>query len=117
MSHTETVNITRDRGETYPINFTFITDKTTKAALDISSSTLTLTASTKKAPATGFASTFTSTGVDVTDGTDGKSTFSMITTGQSDNVGKFYYDIELNTGGELRTVVKGIMNFVQDITK
>lgn len=115
MSHVETLNITRDRGETYPINLALI-EKSTKGPLDISEGTLTLTASTKKSPSAGFASSFSSIG-NVTDGIGGKVSFPMNTSQQSDNVGTFYYDVEWDKNGELRTVLKGIISFVQDITK
>lgn len=106
------INLVRSRGDTDDIKFR-MTDKK-KNGLDITSNTFILSVSNEESP-TGSTYVFQSTGA-LDDAFDGKFSF-PITGGDEDNVGIFYYDVQRTYGGVVKTIIKGKLEFEQDITK
>jgi hypothetical protein len=108
------VNITRARGDTYPLVFTI---KSNGVPLDISGVlTMLLTVDPKKAPVDDVNNLFTLAG-DVIDGPAGVVSF-PISESQADHVGNYFYDVQMVDGASvIRTIQNGKFSFVQDITK
>jgi hypothetical protein len=105
--------ITRDRGDNFAHKITIL-DKDTRLPIDVTGNTFILSVSTIREP-TVASYLFQSTGA-ITDAAGGKVSF-PVTGGDEDNVGHFYFDIEMTAGTEIRTIDKGSIHFKQDITK
>ena len=105
------VDITRFRGDTDPLVFTFSKNK---VALDITGSSFTLSVSTEQSP-TVSSYTLQLFGV-VTAPLTGVVEFTPTAT-QSDFVGSYFYDIEMVNGVNIKTIVSGKFKMIQDITK
>lgn len=105
--------ICRKRGDTYAIIIR-VSDKTTGAALDISGNTFTLSVSEETAPVAA-SYVFQSTGT-ILVAVDGTVSF-PITDANADNLGNFYFDIEMVAGAIKTTVMGGTYSVTQDITK
>jgi len=106
--------ITRKRGDDYSI-FLELTDGA-NLPISLTSTTATLSVNKKREPTTGDY-IFQTTGIIYGDDADGVYEFPFEST-RADNVGKFYYDVELtDSGGKVRTVGDGVMIFKQDIGK
>jgi hypothetical protein len=111
-----TVNITRYRGDTYRIRFTF-TDLDTGDPIDLTGSSLLLTVNPVVRPDDTSEQLFQLTGSIQAPATDGVCDFTPNAT-QADNVGEFYYDVEMTAvDSSVRTLVAGEFNMLQDITK
>lgn len=109
---TTIVSITRKRGDTRAEEVTII-DEDTLDALPISGSFI-LSVSTLQKP-TAASYVFQITGA-ITDGPNGVVEFPF-TSGEDDNVGDYFYDIQMLQGGIKDTVMEGSFTMVQDITK
>ena len=106
--------ICRKRGDTYPITIA-VSNKTTGQLEDITGNDFTLSVSPEDAPVTANY-LFQSTGI-ITDAVNGAVSFA-ISTSDADNLGNFYFDIQMSTGGSsLTTIMGGTFTFIQDITK
>lgn len=104
--------ITRSRGDTYPIEILVTADD---VALDISSCTFTLTVDPNKNPVDATDNVIVLTGS--LPGDTGRVDFPL-TDEQADNLGKYYYDIQMiDASGLIRTIAKDRFIWVQDITK
>lgn len=111
-----TTAITMYRGDSYPITLT-LTDKTTKAAIDLTGCSLTMTVDTLSAPPDDTTKVFEVAGVLSATPTDGRATF-VPTSEDTSTVGTLYYDIQLtDADGNVRTVAKDKFTVAQDITK
>lgn len=116
MSSSETlVTRTRYRGDDYPWDFT-ITRKSTGAIIDISLWSFTATFNSERDPEDVTNQQFVSTGVFITDGTDGGLRVPFV--GNTLPVGDLYYDVSaVDSDSRIRTIEKGQVTIFQDIGK
>lgn len=110
---TSKVNITRKRGDTYAEEITVV-DKDTGSSKDITGNTFKLTVNKKSDPPNEDDQVFQISG-NITDAANGVVEFPF-TTGNANNVGFFFYDIEA-TGVDIETIMEGDFNMFQDRTK
>lgn len=109
------MKITRYRGDTDPISMT-ITNNSTGSPANLTGSTVKLTTNTKANPTDSSTVLFQLTGIS-SDPLTGVVEF-MLSDTDADKVGTFYYDVELTKNdGKKSTIVKGVIEFTQDITK
>ncbi len=116
QTKTEAFDLCWGRGDDDPRTFT-IQDKS-GVAIDISSWTLSMAVNTEKDPLDTVNEIFVVAGVFVTDGTDGKISFTP-PANSLDNVGvgdKAFYDVNRLTPS-IKTLVKGSVLFVMDVDK
>jgi len=107
--------IERKRGDTYRIRITFT--QSDGSPLDLTNSTLKMTVSPIAAPDESHDALFEIAGSIVAPATDGVADFELTGT-QADNVGDFYYDVEMtDVSGSVRTILEGPFVMTQDITK
>jgi hypothetical protein len=107
--------ITRRRGDTYPVQIT-ITDSAGDP-VDITGASFVLTVNAVEDPDTPGTEEFDLTGAIVAPATDGVVEFTP-TAGDVDLVGRFFYDVQMtDVSGHIRTILAGVWDFVQDITK
>ena len=109
------------RGDTDAKVFTVTDDASPAVAIDVSTWTFTLTVNTVKdpdpAPPLGVEQ-FTIVGVFVTDGTDGKVSFTPAPGDTDIAPAKYFYDIERQiSAAAIKTLVKGVAKIIQDISK
>lgn len=88
----------------------------TGVVVDISTWTFTLSVDANKDPADALTLQFAITGALVTDGTDGKVGFTPAALDTDIAPGKYFYDIQRNSPTK-KTLIKGLCEIVQDITK
>lgn len=107
---------TRTRGDTYVDEFV-VTSKITGAVIDITTGyDFLLTLDTRKKPDDATTQVYQLAGV-IIDGPNGIVGFSPTAT-QADQLGKFYYDIEMtDPAGRIRTIELDKYTYTQDITK
>lgn len=106
--------ITRYRGDSAPDLFTITRDG---VAVNITGCTFKLSVNSEKNPSSTATQLFTVTGT-ITSATAGEVQFSPTTVQANQAPGRYYYDVEMtDASGAIRTVVKGVYRFVQDITK
>lgn len=107
------MQIKRKRGDTYPDKLTI------SVGGDIANLTgcsVKMTLNTKKNPPDNTTEVYQIDGM-ITDPINGVVEFAP-TALQADQVGSFYYDIQLtDASGLIRTIVSGIYEYSQDITK
>ena len=104
--------ISRFRGDTYPIPFTA---KVNGTPIDITGYAFVMSLSTKENPSA--ADYVWQIGGTIDDTTNGRGHFDL-TEQQADQVGNFYYDVQVtDAAGKRHTPRKGRMVFTQDITK
>ena len=107
------MDITRKRGDTYPIQFQVLSNA---APMALSGESFLLTVDPEKAPTSNANNIFQLTGL-IIDAPNGLIAFNP-SAGDVDYVGKFYYDVQMTDGaGKIRTIVAGAFKLVQDITK
>lgn len=108
-------NIIRRRGDTYPYVIQVV-DKCSGDALDITGYSFRLVVDPAKEPVNSTNNIWDVTGV-ITGPTTGIVEFTP-STGEADNQGDFYYDIEMvDTGSKIRTIEYGKFILKQDIAK
>lgn len=107
------INLERSRGDTFPIPFR-LTNKKTKVGIDVTGDTYKLSVSAEEFP-TGNTYVLQSIG-EITDVFEGKIQFPIDATA-ADNLGDFFYDVERTYDGVTKTLIKGTIAFIQDITK
>jgi hypothetical protein len=106
--------ITRYRGDTWPIKMTILRDD---EPMDITDCSFILTVDSKKQPTDELTNLFQLTGVIEGDPTDGIVLFEPSEV-DVDRIGKFYYDVQVeDTSGKKRTIAKDRFVLTQDITK
>jgi len=110
---TATVNFSRIRGDTYPIEVT-VTD-TDGSPLNVTGATFLLTVDPEESPANATANEFQSTGT-IVSAANGTVEF-PITTTNADLVGTYYYDVQMILSTVKYTIMRGSITFTQDITK
>lgn len=108
-------SITLFRGDSYPIIFT-LKDKITTLPLNLTGATFKLTVDTRKDPTDGTTKVFDVVGVLTATPIDGKVSFTP-TTVNTGTIGKYFYDVQMTTGANIRTVVKDTFTITMDITK
>lgn len=109
------MQITRTRGDTVPDAFT-VTNPATGSIANLTACSLKLTVSTVPNPVDSSTQVFQITGT-INDPASGVVEFAP-TPAQADNVGYFYFDIEMKDSyGRTLTLVKDTYVFTQDITK
>lgn len=112
----QTIAITRYRGDTFRLRITF-TDADTGLPIDLTDSTLVLTVNEEERPDDSMEELFFIDGEIVAPATDGVCDFTPTET-EADNLGGFYYDVQItDSAGSVRTVLNGPFTFLQDITK
>jgi hypothetical protein len=113
-SSVEIVNLVRSRGDTSPIEFKLFSDVRKTEVIDITGDTFVLSVSEEEAPVTATY-VFQSTGTLATPFT-GEVAF-PITVGNADRIGELFYEVRRTSGGTVKTIIKGLMTFEQNITK
>ena len=109
-------SITRFRGDTHPLTFALTDNATPAVAIDITGFTFLLTVDTLEEPADALTNVFSVAG-DIVSGVGGTFKFTL-TTGQADNLGEFFFDIEMiDAASAIRTIDKDTWTWTQDITK
>jgi hypothetical protein len=109
------MQITRTRGDTVPDGFT-VTNPATGSIVNLTGCTLKLTVSSNPNPTDSSTQLFQLQGV-INDPTSGVVEFTP-TAAQANNVGYFYYDIEMTDSyGRVMTLTKDTYVLTQDITK
>ena len=108
-------DITIFRGDSYDLSFT-LTDSTTGLPVSLAGATLKLTVTTIKDPPDATTKLFDVAGVVDADPTTGIVTFKP-TTANTAVIGKYFYDVQLTSGTDVRTVQKAKFDIVQDNTK
>ena len=101
------------RADTDPKIFTI---KKGGVAQDISGQTFTMSVDTLLDPPDNLTLQFAMTGSFVTDGTDGQVQFSPAAGDTDLAPGEYFYDIQRDTPS-IKTLIKGVVEIVQDITK
>ena len=108
------LDLERVRGDDFP--FTLII-KVGGVALNITSFTFLLTVDTRRDPPDTTTQVFQATGV-ITDGPNGKVTFSLTAPQAATLAGVYYWDLQGTDGAaKKRTYAKGKYTVIQDITK
>ena len=102
------------RGDTDPKTFTI--KDAAGAVIDISSWTFTLSVDQLLDPTDALTLQFAVTGALVTDGTDGKVSFTPAAGDTDLTPSEYFYDIQRNSP-TIKTLIKGVAEIVQDITK
>ncbi len=115
--HIEYINITRKRGDDFPIQFTLTDDANPPLPINITGFTFKMTIDPSKTPTDISANILTLTGVIVT-AVSGIFEFRP-TAGQMDiTPDVYYFDVEMVDGGpNIRTIVEGKFIIEQDIVK
>ena len=85
-------------------------------ALDISAGVFTLTVDPSQEPADGTNNLFSVSGT-ITDGPNGRVSFQPTTVQTDQSIGEYFYDIQMELNGSIRTILKGSFIIEQDITK
>ena len=98
-------SIRRFRGDTYPIVF-FLVDK--GVIVDLQGAVVTMTIAFKAPGPLTIVGT-------IMDDVGGKVRFDF-SQDEVDQIGKFFYDIQVIDGGHITTYVKDIIDFVRDVT-
>ena len=113
----EVIGLCFTRGDAPTFNFTF-KDKATGALIDITGYTFLLTADPEEDPIDGANNLWQLTGAIIGAGINGKVQFAL-TSSQTDQLpAVYYYDVQwIDGSGDIRTVIKGPIEFKQDITK
>ncbi len=94
----------------------FIVQDSAGVVIDITGFTFRLTVNTDQDPAPGT-ELFTVVGV-ITDATNGRVAFAPTITDTDQTPGEYFYDVEqTDAGGLISTIIKGICEIVQDISK
>lgn len=107
------INVTRKRGDTDPDVFTVSKGRT---PTNLAGCSFKLTVNTLKEPVDNSTEVYQLVGI-ITDPASGQVTFRP-TAEQADQVGYFYYDIQMvDSYGDIQTVVEGNYVYRQDITK
>jgi len=103
------------RGDSYPY-VAYVTDTDTGNPIDLTAATLTMTVDSSKNPSDDSTKLFTVTGV-LVDAANGEASFTPSTTNNDLSPGTYYYDIQIEQGTVVRTLVKDKYVITQDITK
>ena len=108
--------ITRKRGDTYADEI-IVKSKTTGLPVNITGYSFTMTLDPSKAPVDATNNLYSIAGVIVGNPLDGRVEFAP-TAMQADQVGVFYYDVQMVDGaGRKRTVALDKYTYTQDISK
>ena len=103
------------RGDTDPFNVVFVDDDGV-TRLNVTGYTFSMSISATENPTTPAVGDFTITGT-ITDATNGEVEFSPLI-GDVDILGDWFYDIQwTDANSKIRTISKGGIRYVQDITK
>lgn len=109
------MKLTRYRGDTKPLTIV-VDDETAGRPANLTGCTVKLTVDYRSNPTDASTVVIQLTG-SIPVPTYGEVSFDF-TDEQADNVGMYYYDIEITSGdGKRNTIVKGVFEFLQDITK
>ena len=103
------------RGDSYDLTFT-ITDSDTALPVSLSGAALKMTVTTIKDPPDATTKLFDMTGTIDADPTTGIVVFKP-TSVNTAAIGNYFYDIQLTSGTDVRTVRKAKFDIVQDNTK
>lgn len=88
----------------------------TDTAIDITGGTFVLTVDTLETPADAATNVFSVAGT-ITDAPNGRVSFQPTTTDTDQEIGDYFYDIQMTLNGSVRTILRGDFTIEQDITK
>lgn len=115
MSCPTSVDLCRVRGDTFPFTVTLTDGDGT--AIDITGSSFVLTVDPSPAPSSSANNLFSVTGA-LSDPVNGEVTFTLGAADADQVPNTYYYDIQwTDSGGAVRTILKGKWTVQQDITK
>jgi hypothetical protein len=108
------LNLCRTRGDTFPFTLQIKVDD---VVLDITGFTIVLTVDTREEPPDATTVVFQVSGI-ISDGPNGKVTFSLSTPNAATTPGDYFYDVQYtDLSSKIRTVARGTWVVSQDITK
>lgn len=111
----DTINICMNRGDTYGLVFTIKDSSGT--AIDITGYSFLMTVDPSSEPTDADENLFQISGT-ITDASAGQVTFTPSSANTDQTPGVYRYDIQMTTtGSEIRTIVVGTFEIIQDITK
>jgi len=114
VSLTTGINITRTRGDSYPVRFTI---QSNGAALNITSYSFTFTVDPEQAPSSAANNLFALTGV-ITSAAGGAFEFRPTTANTNLTPATYYYDVQMtDTTPYVTTIARGKFIIEQDVTK
>ena len=113
--YTSETRIVFYRGDSYSKEFT-ITDEDTGLPIDINGYTFTMSVDTRENPTDDSTQIFFVAGL-ITDASEGKVAFTPSSTDNNQTAQTYYYDIQMVTGTNIRTIIKDKYVITQDITK
>ena len=105
--------LTRLRGDTYPYQVV-LRRKSDRTLVDLSGSIITWSVSADRE--SGTPSYLFQTVGTLVDAENGQVNF-IFDEDKADNIGTFFYDVQILSAGEIRTIDRGTITFKQDITK
>ena len=103
------------RGDSYSKEFE-ITDEETGFAIDINGYTFTMSVDSRENPDSEDTQLFFLTGL-ITDASEGKVAFTPTSENNNQPPKTYFYDVQMVTGTNIRTVIKDKYIITQDITK
>lgn len=110
----QNIRIERYRGDTYPIDI--LVKDSSGNSIDVAGHAFVLTASTDKFPEDTSSQVFSING-NLNELVDGSVSF-PVSLVNADNLGSYYFDIEMTDSDlNVRTIAKGEIVFIQDISK
>ena len=86
------------------------------SAIDISGGVFTLTVDSLAEPSDALTNIFTISGV-ITNAAGGLVSFTPSTVDSDEIPAEYYYDVQMVLAGSTRTILKGVFEILQDITK
>ena len=107
------------RGDSYPIAIV-VKDRSTGEPIDLTGYSFVMTCDSRKDPNDNSTQLFQVNGEVDPDQVNntGKVTFTPTTSDTNQEIGKYYYDIQMtDASGHIRTIKKDKLKIVQDITK
>ncbi len=109
------INLCISRGDTTP--WTFTIQDSTGAAIDISGFSYLLTVDPNEEPTDAVNNLFQLTGT-LTDPTNGVVEFELSAVEADQTPAEYFFDLQQTDGAsKVRTIAKGVFEFMQDITK
>ena len=107
--------VCRVRGDTFPIALTVVDEAGDPIDVTVATDIL-LTVDPSRTPVDDTNNLFQLTGA-VVDGPTGKIEFAITALQADQTPGRYFYDVQLDLGDGIRTVLNGTFRFQQDITK
>jgi hypothetical protein len=113
--NTDLSNISMYRGDSYPLEFVLV-NTSTSDPIDLTGAVLELTVNSEKAPIDNSNEKMKLMGT-LGDVTLGQVSFTPTTTDTNQVAGRYYFDIQMVHGGNVRTIHLDSFTITQDINK